>query len=66
MEIRVKKQAEKRLESVYWVFKPRFCWKSLNRFLRGPAELSPSRCHHKSEMLVESGSQNTSAFMIHG
>lgn len=41
-----------------------FYWKSLSRFLRDPAELGASRCHCKSEMLDESGSQNISAFMI--
>lgn len=70
MEIRVKKKKKKQmgkgLESVKWMFKPRFYWKSLSRFLRDPAELGASRCHCKSEMLDESGSQNISAFMIHG
>lgn len=43
-----------------------FYWKSLSRFLRDPAELGASRCHCKSGMLDERGSQNISAFMIHG
>lgn len=59
-------QVRKGLESVKWMFKPGFYWKSLSRFLRDPAELGASRCHCKSEVLDESGSQNISAFMIHG